>query len=366
MRKVDSLQVGRAIAVLSIVIYHLTALSIEYQHGYFFAPWMEALRSGVDVFFVISGVVMALTTYRKFDQPGTGSRFLIHRISRIYPPYLLLSAILMIFWLLNPRAINQKNGGPDLLASFTLWPSINRLPLVQVGWSLSFEMMFYLVFFFFIIYVRKERLPRTLLLWSLIVIAGASLIAFKPTSVIFQSFPRAGFFLNVYVLEFVAGCFIGLAYLKRTLAGGWACICLAAGIFITEAVVFQVLSFDGNNKGMLRVLLFGPPAVLLIYGLVASEQSRISYGAPRWLIRCGDVSYSIYLVHLLVIHAAYRYTWRVFAHAGMLPLFLIFAGGISILFSLLFYSMIEKPLSSWTRERIERLVNGPARVAVAT
>jgi peptidoglycan/LPS O-acetylase OafA/YrhL len=112
MRKVDSLQVGRAIAVLSIVIYHLTALSIEYQHGYFFAPWMEALRSGVDVFFVISGVVMALTTYRKFDQPGTGSRFLIHRISRIYPPYLLLSAILMIFWLLNPRAINQKKWRP--------------------------------------------------------------------------------------------------------------------------------------------------------------------------------------------------------------------------------------------------------------
>src|SRR5580700_9916462 len=215
MRKLDSLQVGRAAAVLSVLAFHITGLSVEYQHGCFYSPWTQVLRAGVDVFFVISGVVMVVTTYRRLEQPGTGKRFLIHRISRIYPPYLFLTALLTVYWIARPNAtINSHSGGVDLLSSYTLWPSVKGLPLVQVGWSLSYEMMFYLIFFCIIIYVTKAWFPRALLLWSLAIVAGCAAIVSDSSGTLVRVFPRTAFLFSPYVLEFVAGCVIGLAFLK--------------------------------------------------------------------------------------------------------------------------------------------------------
>jgi exopolysaccharide production protein ExoZ len=366
MRKLESLQLGRAAAVLSVLFFHITGLSVEYQHGCFYNPWTRVLRAGVDVFFVISGVVMVVTTYRRLEQTGTGKRFVIHRISRIYPPYLFLTAILTVYWIARPNAtINSHSGGVDLLGSYTLWPSVKGLPFVQVSWSLSYEMMFYLVFFCMIIFVTKSWFPRALILWSLAVFAGCATIALDSSGALLRAFPRAAFLFSPLVLEFVAGCFIGLAFLKVKFVAGRISVIVAAGLFTLEAAVFQIGNYETINGPIFRVLLFGPPAAFLVYGLLAWEGETRSLQVPRWVIRCGDMSYSIYLVHLLVVHFAYRYTWGVFDHTGLRPLFMVFAAAVAIGASVIFYKLIEKPFSLWTRLRLEEIFKVPTKIAIA-
>jgi peptidoglycan/LPS O-acetylase OafA/YrhL len=355
---------GRAAAVLSVLVFHLTGLSTEYAHGFFYGPWTQVLRAGVDLFFVISGIVMVVTTYGKIGQPGTGKRFLIHRVSRIYPPYLLLTVILTVFWILQPGAVDSKTG-VDLFSSYTLWPS-NKLPLVQVGWTLSFEMMFYLVFFLVIVYARKKWLPHALIMWSAAVVAGTVTLALDSSGALHNPFLRANFFFSVYVLEFVAGCFIGLASLKsKRLIGGKSSVAIALALFAVEGVVAQTINYNGGYAGGLRVLFFGLPSAFLVYGLLAWEAASL-LRVPRWAVRCGDISYSIYLVHLLVIHAAYRYGWRVFNHVGVQPLFLVVTAGLTILASMIFSRLVERPFSAWTRMLLEDLFKVPTKAAIAS
>jgi exopolysaccharide production protein ExoZ len=366
MRKLESLQVGRGVAVLSVLVFHLGALSREYQRGLFYYPAVQILRAGVDVFFVISGVVMVVTTYSRLGQAGTGNRFLIHRVSRIYPPYLFLTALLTVFWMFHPEAVNSHSGGVDIFASYTLWPSPGKLPLVQVGWTLSFEMMFYLVFFFIISYASKAWLPRALVLWSLVVVIGSAVIASDTSGVILKVFPRAAFFFCPYVLEFVAGCFIGLATLKIKLGAGKTSVIFAVSLFALQAAAFQAINYDAEIPVALRVLLFGPPAVFFVYGLLAWEGKKGWLKAPRWMVRCGDMSYSIYLVHLLVLHFTFRYVWPAFNHTGMRTMFLVFATTVAVVASVIFYKLIERPLSLWTRLRLEDVFKVQARIAAAS
>jgi peptidoglycan/LPS O-acetylase OafA/YrhL len=364
MRKLDSLQFGRAMSVLSVLVYHITGLSVEYQHGCFYGGWIQALRAGVDVFFVISGVVMVVTTYSKLEQPGTGKRFIIHRISRIYPPYLFLTAILTVYWLARPNAtINSRSGGVDLFTSYTLWPS-QHLPLVQVGWSLSYEMMFYLAFFCIIVCVTRTWFPGALLVWSLAVLAGCAAIALNPSGALITVFPRASFLFSPFVLEFVAGCFIGLAFLKVKLGAGRMSVVVATALFIIEAIIFQAIHYEGAEGLIARVVLFGPPAALLVYGLLAWEEQPGGLHIPRWVIRCGDMSYSIYLVHLLVIHFAYRYLWPVFDHRGVRPLFMLAAAAVALASSVVFYKLVEMPFSLWTRLHLEEIFRIPGKIVI--
>jgi exopolysaccharide production protein ExoZ len=364
MKKLDSLQLGRAVAVISILVFHLTGLSLEYQHGCFYGAWTQVFRAGVDIFFVISGVVMVVTTYRKLEQPGTSKRFLIHRVSRIYPPYLFLTVILTLLWIGRPEAVNSKTG-VNLFSSYTLWPS-NKLPLIQVGWTLSFELMFYFAFFLIIVFAKKARMAQALIFWSAAVLAGQVAIDLDSSGMLLRAFPRANFFFSVYVLEFVGGCFIGLAFLKSRLIGGRNCVVAGIALFLAESVVFEVMNFDGRYAGGLRVLLFGVPSALLVYGLLAWEADARPLKVPRWAVRCGDMSYSIYLVHLLIIHSAYRFAWQPFNHIAVRPLFLVVTAGASIFASLVFHALVEIPFSVWTRMRLEEIFKVPGRVGIGS
>jgi peptidoglycan/LPS O-acetylase OafA/YrhL len=77
------------------------------------------------------------------------------------------------------------------------------------------------------------------------------------------------------------------------------------------------------------------------------------------------MSYSIYLVHLLVLHFTFRYVWPAFNHTGLRTMFLVFAMAIAVVASVIFYKLIEKPFSLWTRLRLEDVFKVEARIAVA-
>jgi peptidoglycan/LPS O-acetylase OafA/YrhL len=362
MRKLDSLQVGRAVAAISVLFFHITGLSIEYQHGCFYAPWTELLRVGVDVFFVISGVVMVITTYRKLGQSGATKVFLIHRISRIYPPYLALTVILTVFWFFHRHSVNAHSGGVDLFSSYTLWPAVGRLPLMQVGWTLSLEMMFYLIFSLIVSFVTQRYLLKALSIWTAFTLIGCCIIFGDGSGEIIRVLPRSAYLFSPYVLEFIAGCFIGLASLKNKLNTGKLAALIGILLFITEGIVFQVMRFKGDEGVVTRVLLFGPPAVLFVSGLVGWELKSDSFHPPNWIVRCGNISYSIYLVHLLVIHSCYRYAWRLLSFDERVrPFFIIISAAAAIAVGMIFFHLIEKPFSRHARLWLEDVFRVPVR-----
>ena len=357
--KLESIQMGRAIAVMMVVFYHLLTLSREYQHGRFAAPWMEILAGGVDVFFVISGIVMVLTTWNRLEKKGTASRFMVHRISRIYPPYLTLTILLTPIWLKYPNKINASHGGVSLLGSYTLIPT-GKLPLVGVAWSLSYEMMFYLIFFVILCFVKRAYLRASLLTWGGAVVTAALIRLAVPTETI-RSLPAIGqFLLKPFPVEFIAGCLLALAFLKGPLRWWRQAIVASLVGFVAVGIVLQVSPTANElviERPDFRILLYALPSVLLVYGLLQMGREKAAARIPRLAVLCGDASYSIYMVHILVIHAAYRLV-RHMPGPGAKIAFLAGTLAVALGSSIVFYRLVEKPFSRWARQGLEKIFSG--------
>ncbi|CZT36074.1 acyltransferase family protein [Rhizobium sp. 9140] len=347
--KLKSIQAVRAIACLSVVIYHLFALSKDYAGGAFYQPFLAIGKGGVDIFFVVSGVVMVVTSYARFGADGSARDFAIARIARIYPPYWFLTILLTLYWLYNPGGVNADHGGVDLFASYTLLPS-HALPLVPVAWTLSYEMMFYVVFFSLMILIPIKRLPVALLAWGLLVTIGNLLLSGFQVDNLYLSF-----IANLYVLEFIAGCFIGLAYKTGRLKAGAIPLIAALIWFSTSAVLLQINEILDGFRGWSRVAFYSVPSVLFVYGLLALEVTGVWTRIPNWLVSAGNASYSLYLTHILFIHVAYRVAFKsVFASNGFI--FLPFCMIASFVVGGVFYRLIEIPTTGFAREMLSRLL----------
>ena len=131
-----SLQVLRFVAASMVVYVHAaqSALTVTGSPGPLPHNIAGLGLSGVDLFFVLSGVVIAKTA------PSlTAKQFAWRRIRRIVPIYFLccIPAVMV--------ALPNGIGWRDLLATFLLWPATDVMtaPLLSVAWTLSFEMLFY-------------------------------------------------------------------------------------------------------------------------------------------------------------------------------------------------------------------------------
>src|SRR5262249_27030727 len=133
-----NLHLLRAVAALSVVYYHTTS-----EAGLNLPPAVGS--HAVDLFFVISGFIIARTA---LDSP---KQFLLRRIVRIVPLY--WTATLAVFWLalFTPHILHSTR--PDyrqLLCSLLFipyeTPEAGTLPTLILGWSLNYEMYFYVVF----------------------------------------------------------------------------------------------------------------------------------------------------------------------------------------------------------------------------
>lgn len=146
-RPLASIQVARGIAALAVVAYHASLTQVKYFSGVDVLPTFFSFgQFGVDLFFVISGFVMVLTTSAKHCALRESGKFLWNRFFRIYPTYWVYYLALVPVFLLLPGFVNSSEGGKvDLLTSFFLLPS-STLPLLLVAWTLTLEVWFYLVF----------------------------------------------------------------------------------------------------------------------------------------------------------------------------------------------------------------------------
>jgi exopolysaccharide production protein ExoZ len=175
--------------------------------------------------------------------------------------------------------------------------------LVLQGWSLSYEIYFYLVFF--LLLFTSERIAyRLLIAWAagIILLNATGAVSYQPILWLLTS-PAA--------LEFLTGCLIFRLYRSRSLhpkAG--VLLITAALLWIAALILYNAHTHQWDIDAIearrwIRIPLYGPPAALLILGAMELERS----GIVRFLSifeSVGDWSYSIYLSHIIVIELVSR------------------------------------------------------------
>ena len=272
-----------------------------------FGEWADAGSAGVDLFFVISGFVMFITTYRNSGGWKASTIFIYARIARIYPLWWVMLSMLTIVWKLYPSIINRENLNPNWLKDYLLIYK-GESPLLEVGWTLIHEMYFYILFSFTLLFFFnfKKRI-YFILLWSFALI----------TLSINNKIPSHSIFHLIFhplTLEFVAGTLSGYAliYFKKK----YGLLILIFGIFLFM-ISLWVSAFTSFNtlfglKGYLddwpRVLLFTIPSALVVYGAAAVEKEHIGL-LGRMFSKIGDWSYSLYLTHVMSL-AVFGSLWK--------------------------------------------------------
>ncbi len=276
MKTLYGIQYLRAFAALAVVVFHATERSGEH---------FAIGAAGVDVFFVISGFIMWVISDRK---PLTPQRFLLDRIRRIAPSYWLVTVI-MIAGALAGLFPNLQLEASHVVGSLFFIPmrspSTGEIwPVLVQGWTLHFEMFFYVLFAGALFLPRQWRLPFLSAAFGLFVIIGA---IWHPSSPMLATYTRP------IILEFLGGVFIAELWLRRWIAGHslglafvGAALCGFAAIYLSGA------EFDE--------FICGPLAMALVFGMVSLEADG-SIGRVPLLTYLGDASYSIYLWHTLAV-----------------------------------------------------------------
>jgi exopolysaccharide production protein ExoZ len=321
--KVWSLQVLRFWAALGVVFFH-AYISIQQFSGHwgvFGANGSMFGRAGVDVFFVLSGVIITLTSR------GLSVReFLGRRASRILPLYLLLTSLYLAAGLFKGTV-----GWREVVTSLTLWPALDQLvePAMPVAWTLCFEALFYAAAAL-VVWRRK-------LVWPVLAVLA--------TALAIRSGPVLSFIGNPIILEFLLG--VGIARLPRWRWALWLIPLSVAAIWVFGASGYPpgipISGFLRGDLGWSRLLFLGLPAAGIVWGTMQIEVRR---GVLTYL---GDASYALYLVHLPVVISA---AWLLCRYTAAPPdLIAIVAAAASIVMGWRVHEIAEKPMLRWLRER---------------
>jgi exopolysaccharide production protein ExoZ len=354
-QKLHSVQMLRAAAALTVLLYHLVNTgAFGWMHSGVQlrqpAGWISAIGfAGVDLFFVISGVVMVLTCYDRFGRRGEWAPFLWRRVARIYPLYwLATAAVLTICWIRPELASRDKFEWTAMVKSLLLWPQ-PEFPIVAVGWTLTYEMFFYVVFTVLLLMPRDWLLPA-LAVW------GAATVAFfsQYYDPAHRLTPEGHLMLPLYAsplaLEFIAGCIIGwLVQREVTTLAQAAAISGLAVLMTLGGYVGMAYPLDAHY-GLMRAGVFGGGSALLAYGCIGLEK-RGELIVPRWMVFWGDASYSTYLTHMYAL-------WLVAAALPPVASASLFSAGLRTLMGLAACGAVAATVHVGFERPLIRLIRG--------
>lgn len=334
-----SIQAMRAVAALMIVLGHALAFSSITLPAWLGGGLIHTFAyAGVDIFFVISGIVVCAAASKSIAASSSPPQaimprpfmvFVTKRLFRIYPIYWLVFAVVCFFStrlhlpLENLTSVNY-------LSAFFLIEKYNRI--VPQAWSLVFELYFYLVLALIILFFNRH-FYRSILIWLVLSLVIYSALFFHGVSDYVVVDPL--------ILEFCLGCLIHYLLSKGVQIFPRCCLLLGLCAFVLGALL--TLKFGLLNSS-LRVVSFGIGSAFILYGLICMElQQKIK--PPAFSIYLGDISYSIYLWHELVIGLLLSFTVaNGNLHLSYPMSFLFLTVFLVIVLSMLSYRWIERPL----------------------
>lgn len=291
-----SLQILRGVAAFLVLMRH----SAKFATGHGSADAFGVGQAGVDVFFIISGVVIYITG-RSLDWHV----FVRRRIARIVPLYWLIltaaAAAMALPQLLHATGF-RPNGAMETynaITSYLFIPSFDEkgeaYPLIVAGWTLNFEMYFYLICTLALLFAPRRLFLETV---SLIVVAMIAIGA--PLFWAVDSRPAfAPLVLTLPIsLEFVAGLWIAHAWVS-----GFRTSLPVNAAILAVAIIWFALSPVAGPYSVWRPFGWGIPAAMVVWAMLASEE-KIAFAKWRPALLLGDASYALYLTHPVVLSFA--------------------------------------------------------------
>jgi len=278
--------------------------------------------------------------YTTFNKNVRSPDFFLHRIIRIVPLYWLVTTFYVAILVVEPSWLqSSKLQISHVIASYLFIPATHPVvtqfmwPLVPAGWTLNYEMFFYLLFGLALLCPRHLR--QLVVVTMLMGVVALQLSGPPANSII-------GFYSSSIMLEFALG--VSLGYLFTTgisFRGPSSAFMLFAGL------IGLVVGTLPSLAELPRLVTVGIPACLFVAGAVFLERSHnvSEIAVPKLL---GDASYSIYLSHGAVL-SAFEQFWRATRLPYMLEpafafIFLIVSLIVATITGVALYYFAERPL----------------------
>lgn len=262
-----SVHLLRFFAAAFVVVSHtINALQLP-------KPDMHPGDIGVDIFFIISGLVIGLST-RDGDSPV---RFAIKRFVRVVPPYWVATLSMIAFLYVTGDAPSWEDIGLSLSFLSLFGPKF--FPIIFPGWTLSYEMLFYLIYGLVLATFRKH-----VSIICMIVVA-----AFSAANI--PNFLGDTHYFRVFMcIEFVYGLALSAVVARWKPNPQIGIICFVAAL----ASLYTNLHASGP-------LNWGVPSLLIVIGVIQFE--NLSFLRTKTAFLLGDASYAIYLFHIPLMSA---------------------------------------------------------------
>lgn len=379
-KRLDSVQLLRAGAVFGVLITHIGMVERQYlsgldQSGQFVANsnavdyklifgnfgWIGS--TGVDLFFVISGFIMVHISRGTASNVQSFIRFLYSRLFRIYPLYWIATFLMLALGMLGLIQFRYDPPFGSMLRHLALLPP-SGWPFLDVGWSLIFELYFYVIFGLGYLFFGS-RIPLFLGLWGFAIFASYFMVSDS-------NHWALKIITSTFCLQFIFGAFVGLYHDK--LLAKWASPLLYVSLMalLFSFVVIFIDSEVATYHSMTRGLIWGILYASLLLALVNLERVE-QFTVPKPLVKIGNVSYSIYLTHVPILSLV-AYSWYKISNSlfrfevlrdSLVDNLLIgtLAGIAAIVFALSFGKWIELPSIAFGRKVGLKLFSSSTRPA---
>jgi exopolysaccharide production protein ExoZ len=340
MRKLNSIRILRAVAATTVIVHH-----VMITNGTAFGAFR------VDIFFVLSGFVIALAL-------GAGKttlrEFIVSRVARIVPLYWLMTLVVFTGAVLKPDLFNSTTASiGELLKSLLFIPYLKEsgqlFPMLFVGWTLNYEMLFYAVSALALLLLRERRFAFiTFVLGALFLCASAA----------HSQYAIGQFLAQDRLLEFPLGIAAWMLWkrgVRVPVLLAWPGV-LAMYLFMTYA--------EWALPGSPPLVRNGPASFCLVLCALSLEQVIADNRVTRALTYIGDASYATYLSHPFVIESMRKLLPRVVHGFDVrAPFGAVLAILCATCVGCLFYRFVDRPLFKMVRRVLEARIPGAIAAA---
>ena len=342
-----ALQILRFVAASMVLVSHLNhEVSQRPALARGFAPFAPVWwAGGVDVFFVISGFIMYHIAADQFGRPDATRRFVERRLVRLVPPYWAFTLLALVAMALVPgQMAHNRLSAAQVIGSFMFWPVLapdgRPTPVLILGWTLEFEMLFYAVFALGLRWPHRRGLAVIAL-----VLAGLALIGLSP------GLPMPlRFWANPIVLEFLLGILIAMVFRRGIRLPAAAALALVLGGIIALVWV-QAMGWPGV-AWVWRFAWAGLPSAAVATGLALVRMPPVPPRLLRPMVVLGDASYALYLSHPFTLSLVAIGAERLRPGGAWGYIAVAYAASLGAAAAL--HLMVERPAHHWLLARMRR------------
>ncbi|PAC04130.1 acyltransferase family protein [Escherichia coli] len=338
----------RGLAALFVVCFHFRGyINNTYIQNNLGDLLFSKGSIGVDIFFIISGFIISLAT----EKDNGVKSFALKRIFRIYPVYLFF-IITMIIMIPSMPAIDIIKSMLFVNLNYSLEAPYFGYSVIFVGWSLTYEVLFY---FYFLISIVIGRKYRVIVCSFLILSSFAACNYYIYGTIVFDikkpmmDMDAAGLLKllsSPMFIEFIIGMVFYEIHKKiKSINQSQTVISLSIiAIILSFASLYNIQRLDHGPTSM------GAIAAVIIFTLIVINNA-IKYN--KLFIYLGDISYSLYLSHAVIITFIKINHSEISAifHTTGISFFMIVVL-LSIIMATITHKIIEVPSVRWCRKFI--------------